>query len=369
MKYYNIFILVIILLSITCLATADPIIIKASDVTLPSSTTQLAYITLQTAPNGYSGSNISISIADPTKAKFTSITFPTWAGMHSNSTFPTNDLFIKEVDTSRVIEDGSANVILATVSIEWIASGNSTTYNITTITSCDDDNGNIMDISPQYGNIYIGGVGGDIVLTRAAIDVTNKTATFVGTLATGFEDKVWFEYGMSPDTLNVATEKTGNITGDSAKTFTKTMPATVMFPGTTYYYRAVSKNNGNGSVLSFTIPVFTDAQYIPQVFEPEQTRYEQFVEADFNFSQMGTIISDAYSSVWGAYFYGILFIAIFGAYWLRQEDVTLPAFLYVILSATIYSYIPVDWHLFIWVSVAVAMAAMLYPLYRNLRNR
>lgn len=364
MKKYNIIFVILLLVACSTVAMADSIFLSADDVTIPSSTTQQANIVLQTAPLGYSGCNLTLTIADPTKAQFTTITYPSWSALHSNSALYSGNLTFVTIDTSRSVEIGAVDTTLVTVGIRWLGEG-STTYTISTITSIEDDSGNNISVVVEEGNIYL---GGGVVITRDAIDVTNNSCTFVGNLATGFEDDVWFEYGMSPDTMNIATEKIHNYTGNNAANFTKPMPGTVMFRGQTYYYKAVSGQNGNGSVMSFTIPI-NSSMYLPQVFEPEQTRYEQFVEADFNFSQMAAIVSDAYFNVWGAYFYGLLFIGIFGAYWLRHEDVTLPTFLYILLSFTIRDYIPPDWRNFIYISIAIAMAAMLYTLYRNLRNR
>jgi hypothetical protein len=269
-----------------------------------------------------------------------------------------------EVDTARAVEAGATDTVLATVTIEWIASGDPTSWSASTITSIEDDSGNPISAVAQSGAIY---VGGGVVLTKPAMDITNNSATFVGTLATGFEDDVWFEYGLSPDALTLATDVTHNLTGDSGTNYTKSMPGTVIFRGQTYYYKMASRHNGNGSVLSLTIPV-NNSMYLPQVFEPEQTRYEQFQDADFNFTKMAGVMSEGYTNVWGIYFYGLLFIGVFGAYWLRHEDITLPLFLYILLSFTIYDYIPADWRIFIWLSVGIGLAGIVYTLFRNRRN-
>jgi hypothetical protein len=97
-------------------------------------------IMLDSAPNGISGYNITLSPADPEMCEITGITFPEWAGVKSNSPLPGPFVVIRAVDTGGVIETNSTGILLAQVSVTAKASGS--TSLLISVNVLDDDFGN-----------------------------------------------------------------------------------------------------------------------------------------------------------------------------------------------------------------------------------
>jgi hypothetical protein len=144
-----------------------------------------------------------------------------------------------------------------------------------------------------------------------------------------------------------------------------------LYEGKTYYYRAVSASNGYGEVKVFAVPTprpEVAGETVPQVFEEEMARYEELDESEFEFEVIAPIVSAAYTSLWGFWIYGFIWAGIFAAFWLRQEDVTIPTFLYVLLSYTVKDYLPAAWMPFVYGTIIISIAGMVYVLLRGRRN-
>jgi len=111
-------------------------------------------VTLSDAPNGLSGYNISISLSNPGIAEITSVTFPSWATLHDNSTPPADSVWMKAVDLSDQVKAGDTNINLATLTVRGDSEG---TTNITaTVTKMDDDNGDPVNLSTTVGHFVVG---------------------------------------------------------------------------------------------------------------------------------------------------------------------------------------------------------------------
>src|SRR3990170_5478390 len=82
-------------------------------------------LTLNEVPNGLSGYNITVSLSNTSVADVISASFPAWAVIHSNGTLPGDSVWLKASDVYRLIESGSSNVSLATLTIRGENSGNS----------------------------------------------------------------------------------------------------------------------------------------------------------------------------------------------------------------------------------------------------
>jgi len=114
-----------VLLLLTCLmagASAQTLSIGDGQVDAIGATDSVN-ITLDVALAGLSGYNISITVDDPTIATIESVSFPSWAGLKSNSTLPAASCWIKAIDTAGHVQNGSADIRLATVTLKGLKSG------------------------------------------------------------------------------------------------------------------------------------------------------------------------------------------------------------------------------------------------------
>ena len=108
-------------------------------VTVPINKEVAVNLTLDKVLNGLSGYNITVSINDSSIAEISSVEFPQWATIHSNTALPSDTVQIKAVDTNEKVQGKAENVILATLKIKGKAVGN-TTLKITAY-RIDDDSG------------------------------------------------------------------------------------------------------------------------------------------------------------------------------------------------------------------------------------
>ena len=127
-----------------------------SQINIPLNSTNTINITLDSAPNGLSGYNISISLCNGSVAEITSIKFPAWATLHSNSSLPADSLWIKAADLNDKIKSGAKNITLATITLRGDKQGESDI--LITVTKMDDDNGNPIDPNTVSGKIEVIGV-------------------------------------------------------------------------------------------------------------------------------------------------------------------------------------------------------------------
>ena len=79
--------------------------------------TRTVNIVLSEAADGLAGYNITISLADGTKAEITAVSFPGWAAVNQQSTVPGDSIWMKGLDLNKQVEAGASEVILATLTI------------------------------------------------------------------------------------------------------------------------------------------------------------------------------------------------------------------------------------------------------------
>lgn len=198
--------------------------------------------------------------------------------------------------------------------------------------------------------------------TGSASNVTVRSVTLTG--STGEDEVGWFEYGFNESYMLFATDPVLVDDGD----YMLNLSSSSLYSGKTYYWRFVGEKSGAGSTGTFTIP---SAGTLDTTFDTDRDRYNRFIDADFDFAKMAPIGAEVYTGTWGIYIYGLIWAGIFGAFWLRQEDVTIPLWMYVILSFSIQSLtpgFPASWMLFIYASVIISIAGIVYTLIRGYRN-
>ena len=164
-------------------------------------------ITADVFPNGLSGYNLKISIANSSIAEIESIEFPSWATLHTNSSLPSSTVWIKAVDLNKKIEENATNVTLATIKLKSKKEG-TTSINVS-ITKIDDDNGYPIDVITKNATLQVivnhppskpdlqapssGYVGHSISISAKATDPD--------------EDKI--KYGFDWDNDGIVDERTG----------------------------------------------------------------------------------------------------------------------------------------------------------------
>jgi len=116
-------------------------------------------LTLNEAQNGLSGYNITVSLSNPSVAEIVSISFPSWATLHTNSTLPADSVWIKAADLMDQVGVGATNINLATLTIRGDNPGTSDIF--ATVTKMDDDSGYPVNPSTALGHLEVGEGGFD----------------------------------------------------------------------------------------------------------------------------------------------------------------------------------------------------------------
>ncbi|WP_231593713.1 PKD domain-containing protein [Methanosarcina siciliae] len=68
-------------------------------------------------PAGLSGYNLTVTLDDPTVAEIVDIEYPSWALITENSTLPGASIYMKTVDLEDAVQEGAADVMLATLTV------------------------------------------------------------------------------------------------------------------------------------------------------------------------------------------------------------------------------------------------------------
>lgn len=139
-------ILLVILLATVFSASASIPVVKVEDAKGSVGSTIPVNVTLSEAPNGLSGYNITVSPENPNGAEIISVGYPEWASLHDNGSLPSDSVWIKATDLNENVQNGSLNIILATLSVRINA--NERMVFGTTINLMDDDNGNKINFNP-----------------------------------------------------------------------------------------------------------------------------------------------------------------------------------------------------------------------------
>lgn len=115
-------------------------------------------ILLDSAPNGLSGYGITVTLADPSVAEITAVSFPDWAGMKSSSAVPSGQAVLRAADLSMQVPMGATNLTLATLTVTGRAAG---TTGITVTPDpglgLQDRRGDIYAATPVPGTLAVGG--------------------------------------------------------------------------------------------------------------------------------------------------------------------------------------------------------------------
>lgn len=96
--------------------------------------------------------------------------------------------------------------------------------------------------------------------------------------------------------------------------------------------------------------------------------YETFENSTFNFTVMAPAFMHVYTEAFGPlvpaeFIWGILWFLIFGMFWLRQEDVTVPAMVYIIVAVVITPFIPIGWYWLVYGMLVAVIVGWIYTLF------
>jgi len=145
-----------------------PVVAPAPTPTPPTTTTltaklnptvidscEASYFTITTGrlPKGLSGYEISVYIADPTVAKISEVTLPTWVALYDIVEQTDSKVRVRVADINEKIKPGNSNVELLTLKIVGVSQG--TTEIPIVVNKMDDDDGNPIGISAIYSNNLI----------------------------------------------------------------------------------------------------------------------------------------------------------------------------------------------------------------------
>ncbi|MCD4844611.1 MAG: right-handed parallel beta-helix repeat-containing protein [Methanosarcinales archaeon] len=129
---------------------------SASNFNLPLNSSQKINLTLDSAPNGLSGYNITISLPNPSVAEIISVEFPDWVALNSTSSLPGDSVWLTATDLNSQIENGAVDVPLATLTVRGDQTGNSNI--LITVASMDDDNGDMINTETVPSQLEVIGV-------------------------------------------------------------------------------------------------------------------------------------------------------------------------------------------------------------------
>lgn len=175
---------------------------------------------------------------------------------------------------------------------------------------------------------------------------------------------VWFEFGIASGDYKLQTQ---NITSGSSTNISDTIKGTYLFPGQKYYYRA-SCNNCSGDEYNFTLNTST-----PIPTRTFSTYITEFQDAEWNISALVPIVGGPYEDAFASlgapavFFYAIVWLFIFAALWMRQENMLVPMMLFVILLPVVAfsGFLPGQWVNISYMIVVVCIATLFYYIFKG----
>lgn len=93
--------------------------------------------------------------------------------------------------------------------------------------------------------------------------------------------------------------------------------------------------------------------------------FGNLTNSSFNVSNLTSVASSPYTNLFGNIFWGILFAIIFIMIWVRQEDVTIPSLLGLIIGGSIWYLMPEDWVAMAMSLTVVSFAGLMYSLIKG----
>lgn len=148
-------VLVIALLLLPGLATAATIELNPVTQSLQQGSTTTLTLTLDSAPDGLAGYRMNLALSNPSSARITGVSYPSWASINNTTGVPGSTVRISGVDLGRAVEKGSQSVPLATISLQGMGAG--TCQVVVSDARFDADGGNVTLADPAEATLTISG--------------------------------------------------------------------------------------------------------------------------------------------------------------------------------------------------------------------
>jgi hypothetical protein len=194
-----------------------------------------------------------------------------------------------------------------------------------------------------------------------------ESITFTGSCGECSSDYTYrFEFSGTPDGFTMATETLAIPAPSANETIEIYSPYFPYRTGETYYYRIVRDDGEVGATMTFAAgevyPVATTTY--------TEEHYKPFVRAKWNLTELAGIVPVPYFARFGYLLWAIFWGAILMAFWVRQEDVTIPAFIYLIVFTVLNlaDWLPSSFVAVSWVFAGICLGAILYTLFRGRKH-
>lgn len=156
---YNLYAIgLLILAAASLISGVSGAVASTAPVTLSAGSAGTTDLTLDTAPSGISGYQVTVSSDNPAIVKITGATFPAWAALSEAVPADGGAYALRAIDLNSGVEAGATGITLATLSLQAVRAGNAQI----TIQSLqvDDDAGNALQAESRGGSITVTGGAG-----------------------------------------------------------------------------------------------------------------------------------------------------------------------------------------------------------------
>lgn len=93
--------------------------------------------------------------------------------------------------------------------------------------------------------------------------------------------------------------------------------------------------------------------------------FNNLTNTSFDPVNLTNIAAAPYTDIFGTIFWGIVFSLVFVMIWERQEDITIPAILGLVIGSSIWGFFPPDWLPVAMSLTVVSFAGMMYSLIKG----
>lgn len=198
------------------------------------------------------------------------------------------------------------------------------------------------------------------ITTNAASGVGADSVTMNGD-ATGIVGSavVWFEYSTISGKYAY---KTDNQTLASDQAFTQLLIGVPFISNTVYYYRAVGYD---GALATGAEQTFTTSALAAVSDYNFESNFAELEDSQLELTNTSKVAVKPYTDVMGTIFWGILYALIFAIIWIRQQDITIPALLGLLIGAFLWGAMPEDWRAVGMSLTVISFAGIMFTLIRG----
>lgn len=95
------------------------------------------------------------------------------------------------------------------------------------------------------------------------------------------------------------------------------------------------------------------------------TNFTDLTTSNLSVGNLTKVGASPYEAQLSSMFWGFLFILSFGVMWIRQEDMTIPGIVGIIIGSTILTLFPADWKGLAMMLLVVSLAGLMYSLIKG----